>query len=191
MEMIPKNNNFCKLIVTFDAIEAQNNEKHHSTVPLSNTIHWRPWEGKRGTKNKSVPFLKMKKANIEIGKCLFCVWKRLILPKKMVPFTKRIWYHFPWQYGTILPINMVPFSISIWYHFLLGFRPYWKSRRIICFFKTTLFHFENATIRISNSTLPHFSSHQSPSFILPFFLKKYSLPYQMRGESQKKWNRLQ
>ncbi|MBO7181810.1 MAG: hypothetical protein J6V91_03375 [Kiritimatiellae bacterium] len=31
--MIPQDNDFCKLIVTFDAIEAQNNEKHHSTAP--------------------------------------------------------------------------------------------------------------------------------------------------------------
>ena len=57
----------------------------------------------------------------------------------MVPFTNRIWYHFPYQYGTIFPINMVPFSIAIWYHILLGFRPYWKSIRLSPVSKISLF----------------------------------------------------
>ena len=57
----------------------------------------------------------------------------------MVPFANRMWYHFPYQYGTIFPINMVPFSIAIWYHILLGFRPYWKWIRLICLFKIILF----------------------------------------------------
>ena len=57
----------------------------------------------------------------------------------MVPFTKRIWYHFPWQYGTIFSINMVPFSITIWYHILFGFRPYWKTVRLRPVFKISLF----------------------------------------------------
>ena len=31
----------------------------------------------------------------------------------MVPFTKRIWYHFPNQYGTIFYRNMVPYSFRV------------------------------------------------------------------------------
>ena len=57
----------------------------------------------------------------------------------MVSFTIWIWYHFPRQYGTIFSFKMVPFSIAIWYHILLGFRPYWKSRLLICLFKISLF----------------------------------------------------
>ena len=66
-------------------------------------------------------------------------WKRLILLKNMVPFTNRIWYHFPRQYGTIFSFNMVPFSSAIWYHILFGFRLYWKSIRLRPVFKISLF----------------------------------------------------
>ena len=60
----------------------------------------------------------------------------------MVPFTNRIWYHFPYQYGTIFSFNMVPFSIAIWYHILSRFRPYRKSIRPIVIFKISLFHLQ-------------------------------------------------